>query len=173
MSDDRKPWEREPGEPKQAFAAFVVYRSMLPEMRSVNAAYRAAKNVVDDPSKRAPGRWRLWSTEHSWESRADAHDAHLELIARKAAEKEHREHLREHLDRQRKVSAGLVSASLLALLKSQKRLESLKEADITPQMLPSLLRAAAALAEAGTNAEAKSLAVDQLLGVLNAPTSSD
>jgi len=66
------PWERRPGESRQAYAAFGIYRDMGPHKRStVKVAHELcrSKTLMD-----------RWSSRWSWVSRADTWDAEQERI---------------------------------------------------------------------------------------------
>ena len=71
------PWDPQAGESAQAFAAFVAYRDLGPE-RSIDAVVREL-----DKSRTLIGRW---SGRWKWVKRAQAYDAHLDEIKRKAHE---------------------------------------------------------------------------------------
>lgn len=88
MSGGRIPgvaWERQPGEGREAFAAFKVYRELAPRDRSIDAAFNAA-NGHRKRIKKASGTWRRWSVEHDWVARADAWDSHLREVELSAQE---------------------------------------------------------------------------------------
>jgi len=85
LADDleRKPWDREPGEPMVWFNRFEFYRLLGPD-RSIQAAIRAYKTAQGKPpprgiSKPWPERSRTWR----WKERAEAWDAaEIERIRR-------------------------------------------------------------------------------------------
>lgn len=80
-----QPWEQQPDESAQAFAAFKLYRD-AGASRSVDAAYRASKGLQES-IKRAPGRWREWSLVFDWAHRASVYDEYLDGIEQAAREK--------------------------------------------------------------------------------------
>lgn len=89
MSDkenDRRSWERLPEETSKAWAAFLVYRDMLPGDRSLDAAYR--KRYAKEPHIRATKTFRAWAKQHDWPGRVEAWDRHLDDIERAATERE-------------------------------------------------------------------------------------
>src|SRR5215208_4540500 len=59
-------WDRLPQEGPQAYAAFVRYRDLDPQVRSLQVA--AGRPTV-------PGRWRHWCLHHHWVQRVSAWDA--------------------------------------------------------------------------------------------------
>jgi len=75
-------WERQPGEPAKAYAAFCVYRDLPASERSLTAAYgrHSGKNA------RAPGFWAEWSRDWLWVERAAAYDAYLDGERRRIRE---------------------------------------------------------------------------------------
>jgi len=89
MASDRRLWERQENETDRAWAAFQVYRDLLPGDRSYDAAYR---KTYDKPTNiHAPKWYRDWAKEYDWIDRARAWDRHLDDIERAAAEEERRE----------------------------------------------------------------------------------
>lgn len=79
MTDNVQPWERLPSESGPAWEAFTVYRD-LGCSRSLTLVVRRLSK-----SKQLLARW---SRRNSWVERAKLYDAHLDELARAAAEKE-------------------------------------------------------------------------------------
>src|SRR5690348_9192686 len=77
--DDEKlaplPWERQPGDSPQSWAAFVVYRDMGPA-RSIRA-------VCSDMGKDR-GTIGLWSKRHGWRARVEEYDREMDRVKRLA-----------------------------------------------------------------------------------------
>lgn len=71
-----KEWERQQGESSRAFRAFMHYRDLGPDRRSLNAAYAVARETQEE--LRAPGTWYEWSAGFRWVERAAAWDAYLD-----------------------------------------------------------------------------------------------
>lgn len=166
-------WEKQPGESSEAFRAFAIYRDLDITERSYDKAWaigRASKSKAKT-RQRAPGQWRLWIHEHRWKERAEAYDAHRDRVARSIREAAHRKNLETYYEEKREASAAISKAALEMLKKAQSRLKQVKVEEIPVERLPAFLRAAAALYDAAGNAHAESLAVDQILGVINAPAS--
>ena len=78
------PWERQPGESPQAYAAWCVYRDSGPD-RSINGAYRTAAGHQGG-AKKAPGQWKKWSVIHDWPARAAVYDAHMAAVEQASRE---------------------------------------------------------------------------------------
>ena len=74
-----EPWERQPKEGQEAFAAFCRYRDMGPDDRSIR---KAEQDNIKTVSK-----CLAWSQKHSWVNRCKAWDSHLDEVKRKATEK--------------------------------------------------------------------------------------
>lgn len=87
--NDWQLWERQDGEPAKAFAAFIWYRDLGPETRSLNLAYQRESGAP--PAMRAPGTWAAWSSEWRWVERAAAYDAYLDDLRRRVREAKLRE----------------------------------------------------------------------------------
>lgn len=169
---DELAWERRDGESTVAFTAFTIFRDLGPS-RSLLKAYNAHRKAKEKRSvHRASGQWNQWAVYHKWRDRAEAYDAHLEREARKDREREHSERMQQHRDRQRELAIQTIDASIELLKKASEKLAKLSAKDIPPQSLPQFFRAAAAVAQAGTNSEAQALAIDQLLGVLSGDNQS-
>jgi hypothetical protein len=76
------PWERQPGEPEKAFAAFAAYRDLGPK-RSLDAVGRQLYGGTQTGRKRdATGRLQEWSRTWQWVERAAAWDGELDRLAR-------------------------------------------------------------------------------------------
>lgn len=82
---DPLPFEQQPQESAKAFAAFVRYRDMKQEHRSIDAAWRGVSGAYTEP-KQAPTHWKRWAIRHDWVERAKSYDALLDARARHAAE---------------------------------------------------------------------------------------
>lgn len=107
-------WERQPGEPARAFAAFCVYRDMGPQ-RSI----RKAEPIIRAAGNGARKTVHQWSSKWGWASRAPAYDAMLdrERVAERVGE------VRKMEDRHAQISlAGLsgLAMPLVALGKPRK-----------------------------------------------------
>ena len=83
-----KEWERQQGESSRAFRAFIHYRDLGPDRRSLNAAYAVARETQEE--LRAPGCWYEWSAAFRWVERAAAWDAYLDGERLKARAKKER-----------------------------------------------------------------------------------
>jgi hypothetical protein len=157
-------WDRQDEETQKSYDAFCVYRDLKP--RSLQSAYR--KGSGKEQAKQASGCWLSWYDEHDWKRRAEAYDAHLELLSRQRREADHLQELDAYRNRQKQLAAATIHASITLLQKSSERLKDLKPEEIETKMLPAFFRAAAAVAETATNSEAQALAVEELLRALNA-----
>jgi hypothetical protein len=158
-------WERQPGESREAFRAFCIYRDLEVIERTYDSAFRIG--CPNTKAKRCSGRWRLWASDWKWIERAEAYDAHKDRMARAHREAEHRTNLESYYEEKRKAASAISKAALELLIKAHARLNQVKVEDIPIDKLPAFLRAAASLYDAAGNAQAESLAVDQILGVIN------
>lgn len=77
-------WDQLPNEPKEAFAAFVVYRDLGPT-RGVVEAYRQSRGKPG--AKQATGTWNGWAKRYRWAPRAAAWDAKIDKTKTEAAVK--------------------------------------------------------------------------------------
>ena len=77
---ESKPWYRQPDETAKAFAAFVLYRGMMPRERSL-------AKVHHSDIKMSSRRWLAeWSRRHQWVARSLAHDEHLAAVKTESQE---------------------------------------------------------------------------------------
>ncbi len=157
-------WDRQEGETPKAFAAFVVFRDQGPS-RSLDAAYREARGQRSG-NKRAPGTWTDWYTRYRWKQRAEAYDAHLERLARRDRETEHLGDLQAYRERQKRIAQATIENCVGLMEKAGARLEGLEPEQIPPKLLPAFFRAAAALAEVASNAEAQMIGLQELFNQL-------
>lgn len=82
IAEDAQAWDQQPGESKEAYAAFLIYRDMEAATRSIREAYRKATGRHE-----ADGQpWREFSAKWSWPIRAEAWDNHLRKIDQAATE---------------------------------------------------------------------------------------
>jgi hypothetical protein len=154
-------WERQPEETARAYAAFSRFRELGPG-RTLSEAYRTGtgRKEAAAPS----GQWRGWYAAHRWRERAERWDAHLARLATAEREREHLSHLAEYRERQRQLARATAEGALKLLKRAGDRLDGLEE--IPAAALPAFYRAAAAVADSASSAEAQALAVDELLSLL-------
>ena len=81
-------WTRRDGETGTAYAAFSTYRDLGPR-RSIAEAYR--QRTGKESAKQAGGHWTRWYRDHQWKTRAEAYDAHLDDVKRRAEAQRWRE----------------------------------------------------------------------------------
>lgn len=109
-------WDQQDEESAKAFAAFVAYRSLPAQQRSIDTAWK--RSVATDPEatppkpgQRAPATWRDWSAQFSWVSRAAAWDAEKDRQAQQAQIDEHKAMLERHVT----LGQGLIAKAAAAL----------------------------------------------------------
>lgn len=73
MPDDRRPWERQPGESARPFAAASEYILAGPQRSLAKVGQKLGKSVV---------LLERWSSRHDWVNRASAYDDHLAEVER-------------------------------------------------------------------------------------------
>ena len=92
--EDKKPWEQQPGEPNQAYAAFIIYRDTPTHERSINKAYETyllseTKNGDKHVKTVRAAMWTQYSGAYGWKDRAAAFDVwKRETISKLRLEKE-------------------------------------------------------------------------------------
>ncbi len=163
-------WDRLPEESSVAYDAFCTYRNLAPS-RSLAKAYR--QRTGKEQAKQAGGHWTRWYAKYEWKTRAEAYDAHLELLVRRDREAAYIKDLQDFKKRQKTLAQAALSAATELLQKASERLKKIKDEDIDPKSLPSYFRAAAAIAESSTNAEAVALGLHELITLLDARDSEE
>lgn len=138
---DEQPWERQPGEPSRAHAAFRLYRDLSVTQRDIA---RVAQEV-NISGRRA----REWAVEWDWRDRAEAWD-----------EACHRIEDAERLEAIRSMHALHRQAGRAAIVKAVQALSAIDADDMT-------VHAAARLLELGAKLERSTLvvSVEELQGV--------
>jgi len=71
-----EPWEQQDNEPDSAYAAFLIYRGLVPP-RQVTTAFRLSRNK---PTARTSGSWQNWQKQFFWEFRARCYDQYFDKI---------------------------------------------------------------------------------------------
>ena len=99
MSDERDPWERQPGESGRAYEAFRLFRDLGPA-RSLRE--------VPGTAYRTLARWR---TDHRWIARAQAWDAEVHRLD----DERRLEEIRQMDDTHQRAARALITAGLRAL----------------------------------------------------------
>lgn len=86
MTTDNPIWNKQPGETKQSYRAFSIYRDMGVG-RSLDKAYvlflseqrhDSTKTAPKKAATEAPRHWSDWSSKFGWVERASAFDAHMD-----------------------------------------------------------------------------------------------
>lgn len=119
------PWDRLPGESRQAYAAYCVYQDLPSNLRSIDRAYDESLKAQGriKRSKRADGTWRSWSVKYAWPDRAAAHDHYLRQQADQAEAEEVRRTGRERARRREQVEESEWKARGRLLAAAEKMLE--------------------------------------------------
>lgn len=115
--EERQPWERQRGEPSRAFAAFVRYRDMGAERRSLR---RLAEEM--GVSLRLVSRW---SRQHHWVERCAAWDDEVDRMARE-------EQARAIVEMRRQHAEEAVRLRLAAVKRLMEQLEGFALEDLNP-----------------------------------------
>ena len=148
---------------------------------------------------RVSGRWNEWCQENVWVERVAAYDLDCERRRRQQAEREreaqYTQELEEYRARQKQMAIAAQRAALTLMDLSSRRLNKILVAvnagaapgaspaqlaaaelalnEIPVKALPNFFRAVAAMAEAGTNAEAQALGLMELMKALDGSDTSD
>lgn len=113
--EELKPWDRQPGETRQAFEAFRIYRDQLSERSTVKVAKELGKSTA---------LIHRWSSRWGWVMRAEAFDRHLDKKAQEKALKEYQQ----MVDRHTRIAMQIQEKAIRALA-------NLTEEDLSPSVL--------------------------------------
>ncbi len=109
LAEDREPWERQPQESRQAYAAFADYRDMGPHARSLQK--------VGQQLSKSLALMKRWSAQWRWGDRTEAFD-HEQDRERRAKLAEEQEKM---LERHRRVASALVTTGLRRLIGDEEK----------------------------------------------------
>jgi hypothetical protein len=137
----RPPWDQLPGESRQAYAAFLVYRDLPSNVRTADLAYWTAKGRPENvkAGKRAGGQWTKWPApdRYNWLDRAKAYDQYLRQQADAAEAEEVRRTGRERARRREQVEESEWTARGRLLSMAERMLdyplETVEEVDDEPE----------------------------------------
>ena len=156
---DRVEWERLPGEPIKAYAAFCIYRDMGMD-RTLLKVWQQLSGKKD--ALQTPGGITAWSATYNWVERTRSYEAWLLDRQRRNMERRHLQELRAYRRRSLAVSRESAETGMMALRKAAEALEATVATSIKPGELAGLLRAAAQILDSSLNAEAESVGVRRL-----------
>lgn len=169
-------WDRQPDEPARWFDRFERYRLMGPGRSVLAIVHQEQDQKGLKRTNNIAGAWRVAVDEWRWQERAEAWDLHRINQRRAEDEAAYRRQIEKHRDNALKIGQVAMNNAIRLLSHIDKRLSVLtdKEVEALPlTMIPSYLRAAAAVAESALNGEAQALAVDELLRGLDASQHGD
>jgi len=122
-----QPWDRQPDEPSNGYAAFRLFRDLQPSQRS-NVA------TVADQAGVGERQCRQWAADWQWRTRAEAWDDAC-----------HRTEDTERLEAIRQMHAVHRRAGRAALTKAVQALSAMRAEDLTPSQAARLLELGARL----------------------------
>lgn len=161
--------KRLPSETPEAFDAFLSYVEILPQERSAMKAYIALceQNKVK-PDKYLPPEWSRWQRTYNWSSRAKEIDENRKKEVQWFISSEQISELIAYRKRQRELAEMVTDTAMRMIAAANRRLETLNPEEITASVLPQYLKAAAAIAELASDAEAKILLLQDIVEMYNA-----
>lgn len=169
-------WDRQPGEPSLWFDRFERYRLMGSGRTMLGCYHQEQDKNGQERTNNIPGSWRTAIETWRWRERVEAWDTHRANQLRAEDEKLYRDQLKRHRDNALKIGQVSMNNAVRLLAHIDTRLGGLTEAEVKAlplTLIPSYLRAAAAVAESALNGEAQALAVDELLRGLDASQHGD
>lgn len=101
----RNPWDQIAGESDKAFKAFMIYRNLPVEERTVRNAWK--QYSPDRSDQQYSAHFANWSKLNHWRERASAWDRHLQGIKDKATEKVFSKELVEERKNRQKILDGM------------------------------------------------------------------
>lgn len=144
LSDDRDPWERQPGESNRQYSRFQTFNE-LGRARTLKQAAEMLHAIGDPISYRV---LQQYSYEGRWTERAEAHDRDQDRLERQRLLTLRREMLSRH----RKIASGLTAKAVAAL-------QPLQPGDITPLDITRFIRLAADLERVALGEPERTVAV--------------
>ena len=123
--NNRKHWDRQPGETAKAYAAFLLYR----DLPAVDRSVPAAREGQQKDSKGTVRQWHGWSTRNGWVDRATEHDS--DLASRR------RERMEKALERSQDDGLTLIRA---ALAKVAERIQGVDPEHLAAGQIPAALK---------------------------------
>lgn len=170
QSQSRPVWERMEAESARAYAAFAIYRD-------AGVFERSIKLVQEQIGLKTPRHLQKLSVRFSWVERATAYDSYLDAKNRVENEADHSEQLEAFRAEQLKSSRRSFEIAGLMYDVAEEELKRVRTRQIAkkrgdegvemPKGLASLVRAAAFVATAGSQAKANALGVEKLLKLLD------
>lgn len=130
LSEDREPWDRQPGESNRQYSRFRAFME-LGRGRTLKQAAEMLNTLGDTISHRT---LMQYAYEHRWTERAEAHDRDQDRLERQRLLVLRREMMARH----RKLASGLMA-------KAVARLQTLPPADMTALDIVRFVRQAAEL----------------------------
>jgi hypothetical protein len=111
-------WERQPGEPPKAYAAFCIYRDTDPSKRGYGACIKAQN--YNNPTSRLRV-WAGWSSRYHWVERVAAYDKYKDEQGRLTDLQAIKEMRTRHIDEARALQSKAIA-----------RLKTLQPEDLKP-----------------------------------------
>lgn len=162
-------WDQQPNEPNEAYEAFLIYAGLPSSERSLlKASQTHAKKTGQKINETVPRTWAAWSKTYGWVKRVDLYDAHREAELMKYATQEQISELVKFRKAQRYLAAKVSDTALLLIDAAMRRLETLNPEEISPNVIPQYVKAAAAIAEMAADAEARALLLQDIVEAYDA-----
>lgn len=133
---DILPWERQPDESSKAFRAFVAYRDLPPDERSIQRAYETAYGRELEDRGQIPGHMKRWCSGYDWVRRARAWDNERDRLAREAEIRADQEAIVAMRKRHIGVAQSMQTLAAMAL---KDMIEKARIAEITPFQIARLM----------------------------------
>jgi hypothetical protein len=128
-ASERKPWDRQPHESKQAFEAFTAYREM---------GRQQSYTLLSKTLKKNRGMIGLWGSRWNWQARILAWEEHLDKERQKAEEDYQREQVRKLREHGDVLGASLMAAASTGSFRLNKDLQDNKGMRLKPQSIAQL-----------------------------------
>src|SRR4028119_2043135 len=137
-NQERKPWDRIPGEPDKAYRAFECYLDLPYWERKDLYAYR---NYVGNPeASHVSATWLSWKEEYLWEERVRAYDSYVQKERREQTIKAQVEAGYERGDELARMEQRMLHVQELCYEKLREKLEEDDLLDWRPMDLINLSR---------------------------------
>lgn len=163
-----RPWDRLDNETDRAWSVFQVYRDMVPAHRSIEEAYRTAREGWDDPmpdpSANVKAHVYAWSATYNWKERVLGYDRYIDRIRQEEVIERNRSEIRKLQSQIIQDAQTQAQAARILLAGSLKKLNELVQEDKIPATLAvRMIDSASAALVRATDMIAAGQGIDDLL----------
>lgn len=159
--------EPAPDESSKHYAMFAAWRDLGPTRTLGGSDALDALAPLNRGRRPDVRNLRRLQKRHRWEDRARAYDAHVEALhSTVTAEIDVLRDIEDYRERQHRLAKALLEATIRLVTLANGRLATMKPTELRPQDVPRFFEVAAKVAAGASAAEAQTIGLAELLGVL-------